>query len=69
VRRDDKRVLSALLVIDVLWLVFLSLTKGVSGGGVGHRLRLNRGAGRQASWPEYPWSLYGHEVRLGQFGG
>lgn len=35
VRRDDRRMLIAPLVIGVLWLVFLSLVKGVSGGGVG----------------------------------
>lgn len=33
VRRDDRRVMVTLLVIAVLWLFFLSLFKGVAGGG------------------------------------
>lgn len=35
VRRDDRRVLVALVVIGVFWLVFLSFTMPWSGGGDG----------------------------------
>jgi hypothetical protein len=33
VRREDKRMSVALLVIGMLWMVFLTLFTGVSGGG------------------------------------